>query len=74
MRITEGVAQTSDSILMEDISKGPCTASNDLVDTGGIKRVCQRVTNEDPARELCRFVEQMDGLYLTSAIMQEVKN
>lgn len=74
MRITEGVAQTSDSILIEDISRDPRTAHTDLADIEGVKRLCQRVTNEDPARELYRFVEPMDGLYLTSVIMQGVKS
>ena len=31
-------------------------------------------TNEDPAEELDRFVEQIGGFYLASAIMQEVKS
>jgi len=30
--------------------------------------------NEDPAEELDKFAEQIGGLYLTSAIMQEVKS
>ena len=32
------------------------------------------VTDEDPTRESDRFVEQIDGLHLTSIIMQEVKS
>jgi len=31
-------------------------------------------TNEDPAKELDKFVEQVGGLYLASVIMQEVKS
>jgi len=32
------------------------------------------ITNEDPATELDKFVEQIGGLYLASVIMQEVKS
>ncbi len=32
------------------------------------------VTDEDPAREPYRFVEQIGGLYLTSLIMKELKS